>query len=95
MKTRRSVLLIPVLVAPLLLDACILVDGDGQVCELNFSGTVTYLEIEGSVWALRDASERDYEPGNLQPAFEREGLPVHVCARKRMGVSEKQIGPLI
>ena len=48
--------------------------------ELTFEGAVTYTEVEGGAWILRDGEGQAYEPTNLPESYQVEGLRVRVEA---------------
>lgn len=58
-------------------------------------GTVEFLDLEGGCWAITTEAER-YEPTNLPPEFEEDGLRVRFEAELRGdAASVCQIGPIV
>lgn len=74
-------------------DAAVLIDGDA---ETTLDASVTYVEIEGGAWVLRDGTGQLYEPTNLPADYRVEGLAV----RAEVDVLEDyasalQVGPIV
>jgi hypothetical protein len=64
--------------------------------EVRITGVVKHLELEGGFYAIRGDDGVTYDPTNLPPAFQRDGLRVEAEARRRddmMGVH--QAGPIV
>lgn len=63
--------------------------------EVKIEGEVTYLELEGGFWAIKD-DEETYEPTNLPEDFQQKGLEVTVHAEvEEDKASFKMVGPII
>lgn len=64
--------------------------------ELQFDGTVRYIDIEGGAWVIEGEDGTTYEPIGLPEEFRQEGLPVRVWAeREEDRVSIRMVGPII
>jgi hypothetical protein len=64
--------------------------------EVRITGVVSHVELEGGFYAIRGDDGLTYDPTNLPPAFQRDGLRVEAEARRRddvMGVH--QVGPIV
>jgi len=64
--------------------------------EVRITGVVKHLELEGGFYAIRGDDGVTYDPTNLPPAFQRDGLRVEAEAQRRddmMGVH--QAGPIV
>jgi hypothetical protein len=63
---------------------------------ISIAGVVTHVDLEGGYFAIRGEDGVTYDPTNLPPAFQKDGLKVEVEARRRddmMGVH--QGGPIV
>ncbi|QEE15432.1 hypothetical protein DSAG12_01257 [Promethearchaeum syntrophicum] len=47
-------------------------------------GTITYLSFEGGFYGIISTTNNSYDPINLQPEFEEEGLKVFFIARRNL-----------
>jgi len=64
--------------------------------QLAVKGTLRYTGIEGGFYQLFADNGPDYDPLNLPPQFQREGLRVEVVAQLRPDVSSwHAAGPLV
>lgn len=54
----------------------------------SFEGKVKYITIEGGFWGIISSDGKNYEPVNLVPAYQTDGLSVSLKAR----VLENQVG---
>ncbi len=64
--------------------------------DLRFDGHVTYADVEGGAWVLRDDSGTAYEPTNLPARFRVEDQRVRVEADVLEDLaSTLQVGPVI
>jgi hypothetical protein len=64
--------------------------------EVRITGVVSHVELEGGFYAIRGDDGVTYDPTNLPPAFQKDGLRVEAEARRRddmMGVH--QAGPIV
>jgi ABC-type glycerol-3-phosphate transport system substrate-binding protein len=64
--------------------------------EITITGTVTHLQVEGGFYAIRGDDGVTYDPTNLPPQFQKDGLEVEAEARRRddmMGIH--QAGPIV
>ena len=64
--------------------------------EVRITGVVKHVELEGGFYAIRGDDGVTYDPTNLPPAFQRDGLRVETEARRRddmMGIH--QAGPIV
>lgn len=62
---------------------------------MQFTGTVTFLEIEGGVWVIR-STDINYNPTNLPEQFRQNGLRVDVEARRQDDMASiSMVGPMI
>jgi hypothetical protein len=64
--------------------------------KVMITGVVSHVELEGGFYAIRGDDGMTYDPTNLPPAFQRDGLKVEAEARRRddmMGVH--QVGPIV
>jgi hypothetical protein len=69
---------------------------DVEGTPLHFVGTVTYVDIEGGVFAIRGSDGTQYNPINLPDSFKTDGMVVEAEARQRDDlVSPAMIGPMI
>ena len=60
------------------------------------SGTVRYLDFEGGFWGLVADDSTRYDPGALDPAYQRDGMRVRFDARRNEGqMSTRQWGTLV
>lgn len=74
-------------------NAAVLIPGDA---ETMLDASVTYLEIEGGAWVLRDATGQFYEPTNLPGDYRVEGLEVRAEVDVLEGyASILQVGPIV
>lgn len=89
------------LLSALALAGCSLLGTDNAAfafgdAELAFDGAVTFTTVEGGAWVLVSNAGRTYEPVNLLPAYQREGLRVRVEAEFREDLgSFLMVGPII
>jgi hypothetical protein len=63
---------------------------------VRITGVVRHLELEGGFYAIRGDDGVTYDPTNLPPAFQKDGLRVEADARRRddlMGIH--QAGPIV
>ena len=82
---------------PLVLGSPFLLAGCGLSGPETFTetGTVERLQLEGGCWSLQTEAER-YEPTNLPPEFEEDGLRVRFEAEVRTDLASIcQIGPIV
>jgi len=64
--------------------------------QLRFAGSVHHLELEGGLYAIRDAGGTQYNPLNLPDDFKANGLAVDVEARRRDDTASiGMVGPMI
>ncbi len=64
--------------------------------DVRFDGRVTYADLEGGAWILRDDAGTAYEPTNLPTRFRVEGQRVRVEADVLEDLaSTLQVGPVI
>lgn len=69
--------------------------GDVDV-ELQFEGTVRYLQVEGGAWVIESTEGTTYDPTNLPERYKEKGLPVRVWADQvEDAVSIRMVGPII
>jgi acyl dehydratase len=64
--------------------------------EVRITGVVKHVKLEGGFYAIRGDDAVTYDPTNLPPAFQRDGLRVEAEARRRddlMGIH--QAGPIV
>jgi hypothetical protein len=64
--------------------------------EVRITGTVAHVELEGGFYAIRGDDGVTYDPTNLPPEFQKDGLKVEAEARRRddmMGIH--QAGPIV
>ena len=64
--------------------------------EIHFTGTVRHVELEGGFYAIRGDDGVSYDPTNLPPEFQKDGLKVEAEARRQddvMGIH--QVGPIV
>lgn len=62
---------------------------------IRITGTVQHKEVEGGVWAIR-TDQGTYQPLNLPPAFQVDGMAVEAEAVRRTDrVSIGMVGPLV
>jgi len=64
--------------------------------DLRITGVVSRLELEGGFFAIRGDDGVTYDPTNLPPEFQKDGLKVEAEARRRddmMGIH--QVGPIV
>ena len=64
--------------------------------EVRITGVVKHLELEGGFYAIRGDDGVTYDPTNLPPEFQKDGLKVEAEARRRddmMGIH--QAGPIV
>jgi hypothetical protein len=72
------------------------VDTSVTATDLEFTGVVVYIEIEGGFFALRTNAGTTYEPVNLPERFTVNGMKVRVTARSRADLgSYRMVGPII
>jgi hypothetical protein len=72
------------------------VDTSVTATDLEFTGTVVFIEIEGGFFALRTDAGTTYEPVNLPERFAVNKMPVRVTARTRADLgSYRMVGPII
>lgn len=68
-------------------------EADGPT--IRITGTVEHQEVEGGVWVIR-TDEGKYQPMNLPPAFQVDGMAVQAEAVRRTDmVSIGMVGPLV
>lgn len=68
-------------------------EADGPT--IRITGTVRREEVEGGVWVIR-TEEGKYQPMNLPPAFQVDGMAVEAVAVRRTDmVSIGMVGPLV
>lgn len=68
-------------------------EADGPT--IRITGTVQHQEVEGGVWVIR-TDEGKYQPMNLPPAFQVDGMAVEAEAVRRTDmVSIGMVGPLV
>jgi hypothetical protein len=63
---------------------------------VRITGVVSHVELEGGFYAIRGDDGVTYDPTNLPPAFQKDGLRVEAEARRRddmMGIH--QAGPIV
>ena len=64
--------------------------------DIRITGTVSHVELEGGYYAIRGDDGVTYDPTNLPPEFQKDGLEVEAEARRRddmMGIH--QGGPIV
>jgi hypothetical protein len=69
-------------------------DKEGQ--PVHIAGVVRHLELEGGFYAIRGSDSVTYDPRNLPPEFQKDGLAVEADARRRddvMGIH--QVGVIV
>ena len=60
------------------------------------TGTVRYLDLEGGFWGIVADDSTRYDPGTLDPRFQKDGLRVRFDARRAEGqMSIRQWGTLV
>src|SRR5262249_16766271 len=67
---------------------------EGQ--QVHITGVVRHLELEGGFYAIRGSDSVTYDPRNLPPEFQKDGLGVEADARRRddvMGIH--QVGVIV
>ncbi|MFH0990895.1 MAG: hypothetical protein V1799_12850 [bacterium] len=50
---------------------------------LRFTGTVTYIDLEGGFYGITGDDRKHYDPINLAQEFKKDGLRVRIEARER------------
>lgn len=64
--------------------------------ELHLSGTVHYMNVEGGLYVIRDATGATYNPTNLPTEFRVDGLTIEADATRRDDVvSIGMVGPMV
>ena len=64
--------------------------------DVKLTGVVRHVELEGGFYAIRGDDGVTYDPTNLPPEFQKDGLKVEAEARRRddmMGIH--QAGPIV
>jgi hypothetical protein len=64
--------------------------------DVRITGVVSHVELEGGFYAIRGDDGVTYDPTNLPPEFQKDGLKVEAEARRRddmMGIH--QVGPIV
>ena len=64
--------------------------------EVRIIGIVTHVALEGGFFAIRGDDGVTYDPTNLPPEFQKDGLKIEAEARRRddiMGIH--QVGPIV
>ena len=64
--------------------------------DVRITGVVSHVELEGGFYAIRGDDGVTYDPTNLPPEFQKDGLKVEAEARRRddmMGIH--QAGPIV
>jgi hypothetical protein len=64
--------------------------------QVHITGVVRHLELEGGFYAIRGSDSVTYDPRNLPPEFQKDGLAVEADARRRddvMGIH--QVGVIV
>jgi hypothetical protein len=64
--------------------------------DVRITGVVAHVELEGGFYAIRGDDGVTYDPTNLPPEFQKDGLKVEAEARRRddmMGIH--QAGPIV
>ena len=64
--------------------------------DVRITGVVSHVELEGGFYAIRGDDGVTYDPTNLPPEFQKDGLKVEAEARGRddmMGIH--QAGPIV
>ncbi|MGH7497335.1 MAG: hypothetical protein ACREL3_00615 [Gemmatimonadales bacterium] len=63
---------------------------------IHITGVVTHLELEGGLYAIRGDDEVTYDPTNLPPEFQKDGLAVEAEGRRRENMASiHQVGPIV
>ena len=60
------------------------VTGEAQIVEIT--GTVKFIEVEGGFYGIAGDNGERYDPLNLSPDFQKDGLRVRIQARLRKDV---------
>jgi hypothetical protein len=64
--------------------------------QIHVTGVIRHLDLEGGVYTIQADDGTTYNPMNLPPEFQKEGLAVEVEARRRDDMAGiHQVGPLI
>lgn len=64
--------------------------------DVRITGVVSHVELEGGFYAIQGDDGVTYDPTNLPPEFQKDGLKVEAEARRRddmMGIH--QAGPIV
>ena len=64
--------------------------------QIHITGVVRHFETEGGFYAIRGSDSVTYDPRNLPPEFQKDGLGVEADARRRddvMGIH--QVGVIV
>jgi hypothetical protein len=64
--------------------------------QVHITGVVRHLELEGGFYAIRGSDSVTYDPRNLPPEFQKDGIAVETDARRRddvMGIH--QVGVIV
>lgn len=75
--------------------APIVVSADGGPAEVNFRGTVKYINLEGGFWGILAEDGKKYDPVNLADEYKKDGLTVQVAAKVRNSYSIHMWGTII
>jgi len=54
--------------------------GGSKADNISFSGTIRYIDLEGSFWGIIATDGTHYEPTNLSDDYKHDGLAVQVVA---------------
>jgi hypothetical protein len=85
--------------------ACRQADGDwvvprpaaqGSGPRLEITGVIRYSELEGGSYAIEGSDGVTYDPSNLPPEFQKDGLPIEAIARRSEDAAGiRMVGPII
>lgn len=68
----------------------------GDPALITKNGTVRYLDFEGGFWGIVADDSTRYDPGSLDPPYQRDGMRVRFDARRNEGqMSTRQWGTLV
>ncbi|UCG51505.1 MAG: hypothetical protein JSW58_15175 [Candidatus Latescibacterota bacterium] len=92
MRTLTSISTVLAILASLLLQGCILGDDEGIVSGM---GTITFLDFEGGFYGIEADNGDHFDPVNLEPEFQVDGLRVKFRGRIIEGASTHMWGRLL
>jgi hypothetical protein len=71
-------------------------DTDRPGPTIHLGGLVRYLDLNGGLFVIEDADGPRYQPTNLPPAYQLDGLPVEAEARRREDLASiGMVGPVV